>query len=97
MAWTGSQIRMKMIEEDRWLYRGLLAIHNKQTADEQRCRETKEDNGVGFNGVDAQILSKYAEDYKKYKRLTPKQLAVCRNKMLKYANQLAKIANMKGE
>jgi hypothetical protein len=95
MKISGSQIKMKMLTEDRWLYRGLLAIHAKQTAEEQHCKETKEDNGQGFNSADANILSSFAEDLLKYSHLTDRQKAVCRSRMLKYSNQLAIIAKQK--
>lgn len=78
---------------NEWLYRGLLAIYNYQTEDEKTSEITKHDNMVGFNGVDSNILSSFAKSYKNYGRLSPAQLVICRKKMLKYAGQLAKIAN----
>lgn len=94
-TWTKEEIKERLLSSDDWLYRGLMAIYNHQTDSEQAAMATSEDNGIGFNGVDAFILSKFAEDYKKYQRLTPKQLALTRKKMIKYAGQLAKIAKPK--
>lgn len=91
--WTQSQIRLKLIENDQWLIRGILAIYNFQTAEEQAAETTLKHNGVGFNGVDAPILSSFAKQYKTKGYLSPKQLAKAREKMMKYVGQLTTIAN----
>ena len=91
-TWTKVQIREKMMTDDRWLIRGLLAIYNGQTSEEKAIGVTKEDNGIGFNGCDAEILTSIAQAYLMYRRLSPKQIAIVRNKMGKYAGQLLKIA-----
>lgn len=91
--WRKEEIRYNMELHNAWLYRGLLAIYDRQTEDEKASDLTKHENMVGFNGVDSVILSSYAKSLKEWGRLTPKQIAICRKKMLKYAGQLAKIAN----
>jgi len=91
--WTKESIRRMLASDDRWLVRGLLAIYKLQTMDERAQQSTKHWNGVGFNKHDAGFLSSLAESFKKYDRLTPKQVKACRKAMLKYAGQLAKIAN----
>lgn len=93
MTYTTESIREKLLTDDLWLCRGLLAIFNCQTASEQVEGQTKEDNGIGFNGVDAFILSSFAEFYKRTGFLTPKQIVIARKKMGKYCGQLTKIAN----
>lgn len=105
MKHTTESIREKLENNDQWLIRGLVAIFNKQEADEQVARQTKKANGVGFTGVDAFILSEFAvqvidwqEGRGKYRHaLSLRQLALARKKMLKYAGQLARIANEKQE
>lgn len=91
--YTAEFIREKMDTDDKWLVRGLIAIYKKQTAQEKAIRETREKNGVGFNGVDGQIMSSIAEFYMNRQYITPKQTVVVRRKMRKYAGQLARIAN----
>lgn len=93
MTYTADFIREKIATDDRWLIRGLLAIYKKQTDGEKKIQETTEKNGVGFNGIDAQIMSSIAEFYMNRNYITPKQTVVVRRKMNKYAGQLAKIAN----
>lgn len=91
--WRKEEVRFKLETDNNWLYRGLLAIYDRQTQDEKESDLTRHDNMVGFNGVDSVILSSYAKSFKQWGRLTPRQIEVCRKKMLKYAGQLAKIAN----
>lgn len=92
-VWTKDEIKDHMKNEDAWLYRGILAIYNRQTDNEQFSGETHDSNGVGFNGVDAPIMSSFAEFLKKTGFLTEKQQVIARKKMMKYAGQLASIAN----
>jgi len=68
----------------------LLYIYSFQTASEQAVGDTYEDNGVGFSGVDAEILSSFAEQWKKRESLSPKQLEILHKKMGKYAKQIEK-------
>jgi hypothetical protein len=109
--WTKETIRAAMSENtvkgDAWVVKGMLAILNYQTPDEKAFGQTVEDNGVGFNGVDAEILTSFCDQasrvltsiptdkYKYSKCLSPKQMEIARKKMLKYSGQLARIANSK--
>lgn len=91
--YTKEFIRDKMATNDKWLYRGLIAIHNLQTASEQMSLSTRESNGVGFNSVDAEILSSFASQLKERDFLSEKQKSIARKRMSKYAGQLERIAN----
>lgn len=107
--WTKQAIKGKLSlttpEGDAWLVRGMLAILQWQTPDEQAHGQTVEDNGVGFNGVDAEILTSFCDQASRYlvehpndrdrytRCLSPKQRELARKKMLKYAGQLARISN----
>lgn len=95
MTYNKDDIRAKLETNDKWLVRGLLAIYDNQTTEEQIVEGVVVDNGIGFNGVDGEILTKMAKWYKSKGFLSPKQIALVRRKMLKYAGQLAKIANEK--
>lgn len=87
---------VKMLSENNaWLYRGLVTIYNYQTADEQAADATAHDNGVGFNSVDAFILTSFAKQIVARNYLTPKQIEIARAKMVKYAGQLLRIAQAK--
>jgi len=91
------EFKQKLLTDNRWLYRAIVAIYERQTDHEKAELTTKEDNGIGFNGVDAFLMSKYAEDLAKFGRLTPNQLKWARKKMPKYALQLVKIARERGK
>ena len=98
-------IREKLATDNRWLVRGIVAIYERQTFDEQQSLQTSHDNGVGFNGVDANIMSSFAQQIQRWEKMDPtrrypnplsdKQLAIARKKMGKYAKQLAAIAEAK--
>jgi len=92
-AWTTTRIREKLETSDEMVKRSLLVLYDYQTTVEQNSQETVENNGVGFNGVDAPFLSSVAEWVMKGNRITPKQMVIVRKKIYKYSTQLAKIAN----
>jgi len=70
-------------------YRALRVVYANQTADEQMAQATAYNNGTGFNGTDAQILSDIAEGSEKYQTLTPKQARFVARKLAKYSRQIA--------
>lgn len=63
--WTKDEMKDILTRYDDQLCKAVVKIWEYQTADEQRVGETKEHNGVGFNGTDAHILSSFAEFYKR--------------------------------
>lgn len=93
MKYTKEYIRDALAASDKWLTRGLLAIYSRQTADEQNSEATLVDNGIGFSGCDANILSSIAKQVQRSGTMSDKQTALVRKKMAKYAGQLARIAN----
>lgn len=91
--YTKEQIKDLLVTNDKAVERAILRLYQYQTNTEQVDRETKDKNNVGFNGVDANLLSGFAEWLKSGKHLTIKQLPYARKKIIKYAGQLANIAN----
>ena len=89
---TNGFIVEQMEKSVKWLYKAIVAIYNGQTQDEKVTQATSHDNGIGFNGCDAFILSSFAEQINVRGFLTPKQIEIARKKMKKYAGQLARIA-----
>lgn len=92
-VWTEQEIRDLIQTNDTVLYGALKKLYACQTADEQDSQETKEHNGVGFNGVDAPFLSNVAEFLLKKGFLTDKQKFYVRKKLVKYNKQLTRLAN----
>jgi DNA-binding transcriptional regulator YiaG len=92
--------KQKLASHPQWAIRGCLAIYAKQTADEREAEQTREDNGVGFTGTDAEILSSFAKQIQRWEQdkrfpspLSDKQLAILHKRMPKYAGQLLRIVN----
>ena len=96
MIWTKETILAKLETSTKMVERSLLVIYGNQTADERASQSTSKDNGIGFTGADAFILSSFAEWVLKGeakgipegKRLSPKQLEIARKKLRKYTRQL---------
>ena len=86
-------VRTKLGSDPRWAKHALLKIFEFQTADEQERETTHDHNGVGFTGIDGEILSSFAKQltYKGY--LSPKQMALVYKKMPKYWKQIIGISN----
>ena len=91
--WTEEEIKDLIQVNDKVLYGALKKLYACQTADEQASGQTNEYNGMGFNGVDAPILSSFCEFLNKTGFLTVKQKMLARKKLVKYNKQLTKLAN----
>lgn len=92
-TWTEEEIKNLIQVNDKVLYGALKKLYACQTAEEQNDKETHEQNGKGFNGVDAPILSSFCEFLNKTGFLTPKQKVLARKKLVKYNKQLTVLAN----
>ena len=86
-------IRDKLELDVNWCLKGLKRIYEYQTAEEQSRGDTCMYNGVGFTGVDGEILSSFAEQVNRGRTLSHKQLGILFKKMPKYARQLMNIAD----
>lgn len=80
---------------DRAVERALVVLADRQTSDELAGKTTTKRNGRGFNQFDAPIFTDMALSVKRGRRLTPRQLALCRKenshgtpRIAKYAGQL---------
>lgn len=92
-VWTQEEIKNLVQTNDKVLYGALKNLYAQQTADEQDSGETREHNGRGFNGVDAQFLTSVAQFLERTGFLTDKQKVVTRKKLVKYTKQLTMLAN----
>jgi hypothetical protein len=61
IQYTKEQVKFNIATDIRWLERAIQVLYMYQTNEEQRIKDTKEMNGVGFNSADAKRLSYYAE------------------------------------
>jgi hypothetical protein len=102
MVLTAELIREKLLTDDRWLARALVALNDRQTTDEQRDEVTRYHNEQGFRPMHAKRGTSMARFYLKTGFLTPKQLAWWRartdsgkTRIEIYAGQLKKVAEAK--
>lgn len=96
-------VRENLQESDAWLCRAVVAIMEQQTLEEQNRESTDHNNGVGFNGSDARLMTSFGKqivrwisgDRRYNQPLSPRQLARARERMDKYAGQLVRLARAK--
>lgn len=74
-----------------WALRGLMRIYEMQTPQEQEVELTVYHNGVGFSGVDADILTSFVKQYQRKGSLSEKQMNILFQRMPRYAGQLYKL------
>jgi hypothetical protein len=94
-VWKIEEIRSLLEKNEIMVKRSVVEIYNNQTSEEKLTGETKENNGVGFNGVDAYIMSSFARQIIEKNFLSKKQMIIAKKKIKKYARQLTEIANNK--
>jgi len=86
--WTKAQVQYNLQCNDEWQYRALEFLYDRQTAHEQGMCQTIDKNGVGFTGFDAEILSSFASQVKRGRRLSGRQFEICNKRLPKYWNQV---------
>lgn len=92
MTHTKESIQELLATNDKAVCRAVVAIYKRQTASEQRAKDTQVENGIGFNAADARYLSAVAEEIIAWEYLTPKNLFDSRQRIMKYSGQLLQIA-----
>lgn len=93
--WTKTTIQSLLISNPAALNKAILKIYERQTEDEQQCDQTIEHNNIGFNGVDANIMSSFARQLKSRGFLSPKQNVIAVKKMQKYWKQILQLIEEK--
>jgi len=88
-------VKDKLSTDQLWALRALLRIFEFQTLDEQKSKDTIDHNGVGFTGTDGRILTSLAQQFKKKKYLSDKQMDIVFKKMPKYWGQIVKVSDEK--
>ena len=86
-------VKAKLATNPNWAKQALLRIFSLQTDEEQNYGETIEHNNIGFTGCDAEILTSFAKQYEKNKRLSDKQMSILMRKMKKYWKQVIMCSN----
>jgi len=89
-----AEIRSLIKSDPAYAVGALLKLYQYQTHDEQLTGSTRHINNVGFNGVDAEILSSVAGFYLRTGRLSDKQIRLIRPKLYKYSKQLSNLGGI---
>lgn len=91
-----------LMSNDRAVGRALMALNERQTADEQASENTRYDNGRGFRPCHARMGTSMAKFFLRFNRLSDKQVAYWRRPMKDgkpritiYAGQLLEVAQQR--
>ena len=80
-VWTKNEIKGLIESRDDAVVRGMLRIYDLQTESEKVFGDTHESNGVGFSGVDGEIMSSFVYFYNNANFLSYKQIKISLKKM----------------
>jgi len=95
--WTPAAIVTLLSGNNRAVEKGIVAVFNRQTIDEQSTVTTRHSNGIGFNVPDAKLGTYYAKWVMAGRELTGWHLSRARELAIKYRAQLADVANANGK
>ena len=86
-------LKRKLATDYRWALRALEVVYNNQTSSEKDTSTTHVENGIGFTGHDAPILTSFYLFQKKWKFLSKKQTSLLHKKIPKYWEQVLKVSD----
>jgi len=86
-------LKEKLSSNKKWALRALVKIWEHQTEEEKQIGHTIDYNGVGFSGVDSDILSSFAEQYLEKGYLSKKQMKYVFKLIPKYWKQILTISD----
>jgi hypothetical protein len=92
-TWTRTEIEEMINAYDGAVERAMVAIWERQTADEQETQGTRHHNGRGFAAWSARSGTYFAEWVRSGRHLTGKHLVKARKIALHHAGQLTDFAN----
>ena len=81
-------IKNQLATNQAWAVKALVKVYTLQTLDEQASDRTSHNNGIGFSGVDANILSSFAKQVNAGRNLSPKQMMIVYKIIPKYWRQV---------
>ena len=90
-------LKAQLATRPKQAIKGLMRIYANQTESEQSSGEVIVNNGIGFVGVDSEILTSFAKQYERKGSLSEKQMTILYKKMPKYAGQLINAAIAEGK
>ena len=91
MEYTKEQIKENLSTNLSWMERTVIVLYNRQTEDEKFSKETKHQNGIGFNGTDSRYLTWVAEYLLKGNHLSGRHIEKVGKKLPKYWRQVKEL------
>ena len=88
--WTKEAIKNLLKSNSKAVIKAITILYSYQTEEEKEIEATTLVNHKGFNKVDAEILTSFAEQIKAGRTLSQKQLALAFKLVPKYAGQILK-------
>lgn len=88
---TIETIRELLATNDEAVKRALIALTARQTSEERFAEKTIENNGRGWNGADAELMTSFTKQLSHRGWLSAKQIRIARRRLPKYAGQLLKV------
>lgn len=85
-------IKYVLKHNDKALLKALYIVYKNQTSEELQERESKNRNGIGFNKLDAPMLTSMAHSVFGQNEVSEKDLQILRTKMPKYWRQIRSVA-----
>ena len=85
-------IKEKILADEAWLNRSIIALYSRQEPDEKCCRDTLYNNKMGFNAWHSYAASAWAEKLKRGERLTIGEARKAKGIMIMYRKQLLSMA-----
>jgi hypothetical protein len=95
--WTKASVAALLDANPLAVERAIVAIYNRQTADEQAAHVTKHNNNVGFSAFDAETGTYLAKWILSGKHLSGKYAERGHKLAKRYVRQLVEIANAKSQ
>lgn len=92
-VWNRGEIEALILRSDLAVEHAMVAIWERQTANEQAAGAVVKDNGMGFASWGARNGTYYANWIKSGKHLSGKHLEKARKMAMYHAGQLTNIAN----
>lgn len=92
-VWTREELTTMITTRNDAVERAMLAVWERQTADEKCHDTTRHHNAIGFSASTVSRGSYYAKWVKSGRHLTGSHLDNARKIALKHVGQLVKIAN----
>lgn len=86
-------IKYQLTEDKRWAFRALEVIYAQQLPDEKLFNQASHRNNMGFDKIDAKILTVIAERQKRKIPMSTRDIITVMTRMKKYSRQVFELSD----